>query len=165
MLQAWALTEALSFSSSLSRFNWSCRWRAKFSSDILILLARIWDCTRARVCMHRKVVVAWRLTDCPWINDFNLTKPLRARKALLAWKKMKPNWRNPVHINSLPLINGLWQGSYVDNLLSTVLLKEHNTFSIWCEHLKKTIQANILNLGAKVEAWKQAINARYSERN
>jgi hypothetical protein len=35
------LTEVLHFSSSLSCFCWSCRWRASFSSDILILLARI----------------------------------------------------------------------------------------------------------------------------
>jgi hypothetical protein len=81
-----ALTEALNFSSSFSHLCWSCCWRAWFSSDILILLERIWDCTRARVCMHLNVLAAWRLTDCPCIKDFNLTNPLKARNALLAWE-------------------------------------------------------------------------------
>lgn len=85
------LTEALIFSNSFSLFCWSCLWSAWFSSDILILLARIWDCTRARVCMHLNVVVACLLTDWPCISVFNLTNPLKARRALLAWKSQTTN--------------------------------------------------------------------------
>lgn len=36
-----ALTKALNFSISFSHFCWSCLWKAWFSSDILVLLARI----------------------------------------------------------------------------------------------------------------------------
>lgn len=39
--------------------------------------------------MHLNVVAACRLTDGPSTNVFSLTKPLRALKALLAWK-----WKN-----------------------------------------------------------------------
>lgn len=77
----WNLTLKLS-SSFLRR---SCRWRAWFSSVILRRLERIWDCTRASVCMHRSVLAAWRFTELPSIRDFNLTRPLKARKALLAY--------------------------------------------------------------------------------
>ena len=82
--EQWKLTETVNLSSSLSCFCWSCLWRAWFSSDNLSLLARICDCTRARVCMHLNVDVACLLTDWPCINDFSLTNPLNARRALLA---------------------------------------------------------------------------------
>lgn len=83
---SWLFTFMLS--SSFTRFCISCLWRAWFSSNILILLKWIWDCKRARVCMHLIVLLTWRFTAGPSINDFNLTSPLRALNALLAWRKV-----------------------------------------------------------------------------
>ena len=112
-----ALTETLNFSSSFSCFCWRCLWRAWFSSNILIRLACIWDCTRARVCMHRKVVVAWCFTDWPCIRFFSLTSPLKARNALLAWETMERSnlslsfWQ--IHIAHMLLFYRLyWVASY-----------------------------------------------------
>lgn len=41
--------------------------------------------------MYRNVAAACRLTDGLSTNVFNLTNPLRALKALLAWKYNKKN--------------------------------------------------------------------------
>ena len=69
---------------SLACFCRSCFCRAWFSSDILILLERIWDCTRERVCMHLRVLQACRFTTATSVSDFSLTRPLKALNALLA---------------------------------------------------------------------------------
>lgn len=116
-----ALTEA-ALSSSFSHFCWSCLWRVSFSSDIRILLARIWDWTLAIVCMHRNVVVAWRLTDGPCIRDFNLASPLKARNALLAWNnefnpKRNIKWEKRKKIKKMHSL--LWTDSYRSWLLFT----------------------------------------------
>lgn len=72
----------LKFSNSCFSRSW--RWRAWFSSDIFSLLDRICDCTRARVCIQRKVLAAWRLIELPSTSAFNRTRPRRALSALLA---------------------------------------------------------------------------------
>ena len=56
---------------SNSCFSKSWRWRAWFSSDIFSLLERICDCTRARVCIQRRVLAAWRLIKLPSTSVFN----------------------------------------------------------------------------------------------
>lgn len=76
----------VSFSISFSHVIWSCPWGAWFSLYISILLAWICDCTRVKFYMHHNAVAACRLTDGPSTNVFNLTRPLRALRALLAWK-------------------------------------------------------------------------------
>lgn len=69
---------------SNSCFSKSWRWRAWFSSDIFSLLERICDCTRARVCIQRRVLATWCLIELPSTSVFNLARPRRALNALLA---------------------------------------------------------------------------------
>lgn len=99
------------FSSSFSRLRRSCRWRAWFSSDILILLARISDCTWERVCMDFKEEATCRLTDCPCTNDFSLINAFRALNALLA---CIDDWKNHSYISFLMMqIEIITNASYI----------------------------------------------------